>query len=373
MGLNVKVGKGGHGLEVYDEEGKYAEEFSFDLGGQQIKGYDDFRTLYFNASAEGSAGQYTAQDLQNIYDQSPEFQKQVDEQLVPEYNNYLTEAVNDYNAKQVWDTPEEAAKHVHELFVPNLVKNLVDNNILRSDSSTVSGNYKVPTLVACLQMSRYHKNKANVITTLDYTNVMRERGAEGSLDSDSSVEEMEKYIGDALKDKKCIPVNRCIGGVSSEDRQAVLASFYEENSPRHSCLSRSAQFMGTVIYCSTGNKVWSSGSNTLHIDGYVDMAKNHKLLECPYRFASGANNKIPEINKFRIEINSDPDFDKKMLQKFAEGGLGQNDAAILLRKVKDRITEDIGFCGMLMGYDAIYGLGFQFDILNLDIWNIVKK
>ena len=32
MGLNVKLGQGGHGLEVYDEEGKYASEFSFQIG-----------------------------------------------------------------------------------------------------------------------------------------------------------------------------------------------------------------------------------------------------------------------------------------------------------------------------------------------------
>ena len=221
-------------------------------------------------------------------------------------------------------------------------------------------------------MSRYHKNKANVITSQDYDRVMRERGAEGSLGSGSSVEEMEKYIDDALKGKKCIPVNRCIGGVAYGDRQAVLASFYEENSPRHSCLSRSAQWMGTVIYCSTGNKVWSSGSSTLQIDGYVDMAKNHRLLECPLKFTSGANNVVPEINRFRYEIANDPDFDNKMLQKFTETGLDQGSANILLEKIKSRIRDDIGFCGMLMGYDAIYGLGFQFDILNLDIWNIVK-
>lgn len=372
MGLNVKLGKGGHGLEVYDDEGKYAEEFSFDLGGQQIKGYDDFRALYFAGSAENAAGQYTAQDLETFYNQSPDFKQQVDDSLYPEYNKFLTEAVNEHNAKQVWDTPEEAAKHVHELFVPNLVKNLIDNNILTQDRSVVSGSYKVPTLVACLQMSRYHKNKANVITADEYRNVINTRGAKGNLQETGSVEEMNKYINDALADGKCIPVNRCISGVASGDKRAVLESFYEENSPRHSCLSTYSAMMGTVIYCSTGNNVYFS--NAARIDGFVDLSKGYKLLNCPVDYyEGGANRKIPEINDFRDKIKNDPDFDNKMLQKFAEAGLDQRSSNTLLEKVKNSISTDIGFCGMLMGYDAIYGLSFQFDILNLAIWNVIKQ
>lgn len=372
MGLNLKLGKGGHGLEVYDDEGKYAEEFSFDFGGQQIKGYDDFRALYFASSAENSAGQFTAEDLENIYNQSSEFKQQVDEGLYPEYNKCVTEAVNEHNAKQVWDTPEEAAKHVHELFVPNLVKNLIDNNILTQDRSVVSGDYKVPTLVACLQMSRYHRNKANVITADEYRSVMNTRGAKGNLQETGPNSAIEKYINDALANGNCIPVNRCISGVSARDKKAVLESFYEENSPRHSCLSTYSAMMGTVIYCSTGNNTYYT--NAARIDGFVDLSKGHKILNCPVDYyEGGANNKVPEINRFRDKIKNDPDFDNKLLQKFTEAGLNQYQSATLLQKVRNSIQNDIGFCGMLMGYDAIYGLSFQFDILNLAIWNVIKQ
>lgn len=372
MGLNVKLGKGGHGLEVYDDEGKYAEEFSFDLGGQQIKGYDDFRALYFAGSAENAAGQYTAQDLETFYNQSPDFKQQVDNDLYPEYNKFLTEAVNEHNAKQVFDSPEEAAKHMHELFVPSLVKNLIDNNILTQDRSVVSGSYKVPTLVACLQMSRYSKNKANVITADEYRSVINTRGAKGNLEEDSPASEIEKYINNALADGKCIPVNRCISGISSGDKRAVLESFYEENSPRHSCLSTYSAMMGTVIYCSTGNNTYYTSA--ARIDGFVDLSKGYKLLKCPASYyEGGANRKVPEINDFRDKIKNDPDFDNKMLQKFAEAGLDQTSSNTLLEKVKNSISNDMGFCAMLMGYDAIYGLSFQFDILNLAIWNVIKQ
>ena len=71
MGLNVKVGKGGHGYEVYDEEGKYADEFSFEIEGQAIKGYDAFRTLCFNSMVtSGNAGPYNVQQLEQMYQQN---------------------------------------------------------------------------------------------------------------------------------------------------------------------------------------------------------------------------------------------------------------------------------------------------------------
>ena len=149
MGLNVKVGKGGHGLEVYDEEGKYANEFSFEMGGQQIKGYDDFRSLCFANMAQNSAGQYDAATLENLYNSNPGFKNQVDGQLYDEYNRVLTEAVNEHNAKQVWDKPEDAAKNLHELFVPNLVHNLLENNIyhlLKNNNNIKPGNLNRQTI-----------------------------------------------------------------------------------------------------------------------------------------------------------------------------------------------------------------------------------
>ena len=385
MGLNVKLGKGGHGLEVYDEEGKYASEFSFELGGQQIKGYDDFRSLYFANLAENSANQYDVDFLNNLYNSNPGFKDQVDAQLYPEYNQSLSNAVNEFNAKtQVWNTPEEAAEHVHELFVPSLVNNLIDNGILKSDRSTVADNYRVNTLAACLQMSRYPKRKANSITKDEYEDRANQGLLQkGDLNSGSSTFEIESYINDALANERYIPITRNVGFFNNEEEQKqVLSSFYDENSPRHSCLSYDGNgYLGSVVYCSTGGYDGYIGwrSNSAIIEGMVKLKKNLRLLECPVTQGWGSesrcNRSIPELARFRQAIDKDYNgFEQRMVSKIMEAGVqDQADAQVITKKFYNRLKDDPGFCAIVLGYDAIWGLSFQFDILNLGILDVVKK
>ena len=116
MGYSVKLGKGGHGLEVYDSEGKYANDFSFEMNGQNITGYDDFRTMYFDELIKEQGIPYTSEQLESFYKNNIDFKTQVDGQLYDEYNNMLQYAVDKRNAEQIWDTPEETAQHLDELF-----------------------------------------------------------------------------------------------------------------------------------------------------------------------------------------------------------------------------------------------------------------
>ena len=383
MGYNLKVGKGGHGWEIYDSEGKYAEEFSFTMdNGQEIKGYDDFRAFYFEQMAANSAGAYDAQTLENIYQQNPGFKEQCDASFMEEYGKLLKQAVDEHNAKQVFDTPEDAAKHIHELFVPNLMQNLLENDIINSASSSVARNYKVSTLAACLQMSRYKTNRANVVSRQDYENEMLNNRAKGEVSSSDDENVLHDYIANAIANQKSIPILRNISGVQQDDRGNVLASFYDENSPRHSCLSHydrtGCSYLGSVIYFSTGGYSYGSSWGSASINGFVRMNDKLKLLECPLdNWHSGeysCNRNIPEINKFRQAIQDDKDFDNRMLETFKQNGnIDDSRAQVILRRLKYEISRDPGLCAMLMGYDAIYGISYQFDLLNLGIADIVKQ
>lgn len=382
MGLNVKIGKGGHGYEVYDEEGKYADEFSFSVNGQEIKGYDDFKTLYFNALAASSAGAYDVNTLNNLYEQHPQFKEQIDAQLMEEYHKALVDAVNDHNAKQVFKSPEDAAKNMHELFVPSLVQNLIDNDIINTSASQVANRYKVSTFAACIQMSRYDKNRAQVISKQEYESIMDSNIANGRVSSGDDEEVLHDYIARAVNEQKCIPILRNISGVSDSDRGAVMASFYDENSPRHSCLSHydrtQCSYLGSVVYFSTGGYEYGSGYSGATIEGFVQMNDKLHLLECPldnWRSSeSSCNRGIPEINKFRMAISQDKEFDNKMIEKFMQNGnVDENQAKTILNRLKREISRDPGLCAIIMGYDAIYGISYQFDLLNLGIATIIKQ
>ena len=372
MGLNVKIGKGGHGYEVYDEEGKYADEFSFSIDGQEIKGYDDFRTLYFNALAQGSAGAYDVETLNQLYENHPQFKDQTDAQLMEEYHKALVDAVNDHNAKQIWDTPEDAAKHLHELFVPNLVKNLVDNNFANTAKSSVANNYQVSTLAACVQMSRYKNNRAQVISQQDYDRELAQNAApEFNGDWD-----LIKYISNGCEHNNSIPLIRDISGVARSDMQNVFDSFYDENSPRHSCLATyGVGYLGSVVYFAKADRRygWDSGNNVT-IRGLVKLDKNLRLLHCAQGGRSTCRNAISEIVRFKQAIANDKDFDSKMLETFkTNGGVDDYQAQKMLDRLKYEINDDTGLSAILMGYDAIYGIeGYQFDLLNLNIIHIIK-
>ena len=374
MGLNVKLGKGGHGLEVYDEEGKYADEFSFQVEGQEIKGYDDFRSLCFASLAKDSAGQYDVAFLDNLYNTNPNFKEQMDSRLYPEYNQMLEQAVNEYNQRtQVWNSPKEAAEHVHELFVPSLVQNLLDNDILGSSSSKVTKSYEVSTLAACLQMSRYSGYRMKNISRKGYEEEMSSNKAQGNLSYFSNTK-LEDYISDAIKNKKSIPIHRGIYGVASGDEQTVYNSFFDNSSPRHSCLaSYGVGYYGSVIYFQTGGR---SDYGGLSINGFVKMNDKMRLLNCPLSEGSRirCRQNIKEVVDFQYAVFQDPNFDKRFIEQLKQNpNIDDAKAQNILNRLKYEIRDDTGFCGILMGYDAIYGSTCQFDILNPTIATIVER
>lgn len=374
MGLNVKVGKGGHGYEVYDEEGKYADEFSFEIEGQQIKGYDDFRALCFNSMvASGNSGPYDAQQLEQIYQQNLSgFKDNIDGALMEEYHTQLMNAVYEHNAKQIWDTPEDAAKHLHELFVPALVQNLVENGFVDSAKSSVANHYQVSTLAACVQMSRYKNNRAQVISQEDYDKEIAENAApEFQNDWD-----LKKYISNGCANHNSIPLIRDISGVARDDMQNVMDSFYDENSPRHSCLATYGQgYLGSVVYFAKIDRRYGWDSyNNVSIQGLVKLDENLRLLNCNESGRPRCRNAIPEIVRFKQAIRNDKDFDSRMLETFkTNGGVDDIQAQKMLDRLKYEIEDDTGLSAILMGYDAIYGIeGYQFDLLNLNILHIIK-
>lgn len=381
MGYNVKLGKGGHGLEVYDEDGKYASDFSFSLDdGTPIGSYKDYRMYCFEQMIKQEQMDATVEDLENYYQNNIQAKGQIDAMLIDDYNSMVSNAVDLHNAQQTWDTPEETVKHLDELFVPSLVQNLLDNNILNSMCSIVTGNYKVCTFAACLQMSRYKKNKANVISETEYQQryaKIPSYALQGSLD----VHDFREVINTAQKDEIDIPIIRDINGIASSERDEVRKSFFDENSPRHSCLSsygrERCSYLGSCIYFATNGYEYGGSYSDVRIRGVVKMNKSLRLLECPATHSqvwSDGTQFIPEIVKFRNAIASDSDFDNRMIKRITNNGqVSEQDAKTIVQGLKDEIKRDGGLCAILMGYDAIYGISYHFDILNLQICDLSQK
>lgn len=379
MGYSVKLGKGGHGLEVYDSEGKYADDFSFDIEGQKIGNYEDFRSLYFNNLISQQGLQFTSEQLENYYQNNIDFKSQIDGVLYDEYNAALSQAVDIKNAQQTWDSPEETVKHLDEIFTKPLIQNLIDNNIVNSSSSIVSGTYTVSTFAACVQMVRYKQNRANPIDSNEYNKRYNNIPSEITDSTGESVSYFKKIIEDAKNNQIDMPLLRNIDGITSSEREVVRNSFYDENNPQKSCLSsykrENCSYLGSVIYFSTFGMSYGWRSS-MSIKGLVKMSPDLKLLECPATFSqvsSDGTRFIPEIIRFRGAVQNNKDLKEKMIKKFQdEGGLSNQDAEKMYNRLESEIYKDGGLCAMLMGYDAIYGISYHFDILNLGICDILK-
>lgn len=363
MGYNVKVGKGGHGPELYDENGKYTDNFSFDYNGTDIKNYNDFKTYNLKLLAEQQ--NYAFEDLDNAYNSIPDFKKQIDTALMPQYTDILKAEVEKYNATQVWDTPEECVKHFDELITPTLVQNLLQNRILETDYSEVAPKYRVSTFAACFQMSRYKKNVAKKITEQEFNDRIQKAREDIWMQTNYySDNEAKMFVNDYKKEEKDVPIARYIATVEAGTAKRVLESFYDENSPQKSCLAHydavNGSIYGSVIYCMTGKDVATeqyATSRSNKVYGFMRLNQNSKIL-------IRENGGFAPVSKFRIAILNDETFMPRIIEKIRKNKVSKDSAQFIAKQLKEQIQNDIGFCAILMGYDALLA-GGQFDILNL--------
>ena len=361
--LATKPGNGGHGLEVYNvEDGKYAQ-VSCSFNGQQIDTWEQYRDAILASNPQWKSA-YDGD--KNVADQ---FDAMVQDQLYPELVQGEVDRLNMEGESQIrFSSPDEAALNMHKLFGSKLVDNLLANNILNSEMISVNPykpDYKVSVLAACIQMNRYPgNNRMKPITASDYRDRARNFPSM-SLDYGSDEDDLRRYLSDA----KEIPVTRNMGIASEAVWKEVKRSFWDQNSQINSTLSRvggkNCSYFGSVCYMATGGYEYDEGAAHT-IRGIVKM-DGVKYTFCPY------SNRGDDIDAFRqaFERNK-PAIVGNLIGKLTEGGkMSASQAGQICASLERQISKDCGLCAMIMGFDAIAGEGYQFDIINPNIVDVV--
>lgn len=359
----TKPGNGGHGLEVYNVgDGKYAQ-ITCTFNGQEINNWEEYR----DAILAGNT------DWKNAYENDQNISKQFDEmvqdQLYPELLQKEVDRLNLEGESQIeFSSPDDAALNMHKLFGAKLVDNLLANDILHNETISVNPykpDYKVSVLAACIQMNRYAgNNRMNPITQSDFDN-RSQNFPSMSLYYGSDPSDLRRYLENATE----IPVIRNMGISSEAVWREVKRSFWDPNSQINSTLSRvggkNCSYFGSVCYMSTGGFEYKEGVPHT-IKGIVKL-NGVKFTVCPYR------NRGDDIDSFRrtFDRNKQTIIDN-LVGKLTEGGkMSSVEARQICASLETQIANDCGLCAMIMGYDAIVGEGYQFDIVNPNIVDVV--
>lgn len=378
MSILTKVGKGGHGLEAYDSETGQYVDVSCSLNGVEVNSWEKYRDAILA----------TDKDAASMYASNPAFASQID-QLVQDqlWPDLLQKTVDDRNYLEEscakFPSPEEAAKRMPELFGKRMVdtllayggSNLFDKYDPWGGIPLVKVNpdlpkYEVSPIAAAMQMCRYPgNNRMKPITRAEFDS-RRANFPSKSLYfgyGRSRSRELRDYIEGAEE----IPINRVMGlsSATSSQWESVKRSYWDPESPIHSTLSKvggkNLSFFGSVCYFSTGDVVYGSGGRH-RIDGIVKLDG----VKCTY---CEDENEGKDIDEFRKRYRSDKNAINAELSKrlTADGRISQQQADNFCKNLEISIEKDCGLCAMIMGYDAIAGGGFQFDILNPGIVEMV--
>lgn len=361
--LATKPGNGGHGLEVYNiEDGKYAQ-VTCSFNGQDINGWEEYRDAILASNPQWK----TAYDSDSNIAQ--QFDTMVQDQMYPELLQNEVNRLNTEGESQIkFDSPEDAALNMHKLFGAKLVDNLLANDILHNEMVSVNPykpDYKVSVLAACIQMNRYAgNNRMNPITQSDFDN-RSQNFPSVSLYWGSSSDDLRRYLSNATE----IPVIRNMGISSETVWREVKRSFWDPNSQINSTLSRvggkNCSHYGSVCYMSTGGYEYDEGAPHT-IKGIVKL-DGVKYTFCP------SPNRGADVDAFRGMFNRNKQtIINNLVGKLTEGGkMSSVEARQICASLENQIANDCGLCAMIMGYDAIAGAGYQFDIINPNIVDVV--
>lgn len=383
MSVLTKKGNGGHGLEAYDSEtGKYVE-VSVSFNGQEIENWQHLRDVLLEANPQ----------WKQAYDSDSSVAEQFDNYIQDEiYAPLVEQSVNEMNenakAQTIFSTPTETADNLDTFFTNKMVDDLLNNGILKSNTIAVNPykpSYIVSTWAACFQKNRYKGNcRMNPISQQEYDS-RRKNFPTLQLSSYAYFHETKDYINSADE----IPLSRCCLSYNSNPNLAdeVRRSFWDENSKIHSVLSHAGgvncSYYGTCIYMLTGGHDWDDDASVI-VHG-IAKPKEMKILENP-------NHGIlpPEIQEFIYRLSSNwTQIKGNIVNKLVSTGKCDNAQAGQIadsfyyqalegnkREVKGvlggRHNVDVGFCAMVLGYDALYGEDAHFDILNPNKVDIVR-
>lgn len=375
--LATKPGNGGHGLEVYNvEDGKYAQ-VSCSFNGQQIDTWEQYRDAILASNPQWKSAYDGDKNV------AKQFDAMVQDQLYPELVQGEVDRLNEDGESQiVFSSPQEAGANFHKLFGKKLVNNLLDNGILNDDSIAVNPykpNYKVCTFAACIQMCRYGgNNRMRPISRQEYAQRSVNFPPQ-KLGYSTTSSQLDDYVRNATE----IPLLRnMLSRTSSNDAiwPEVQRSFWDPNSKINSLLAHAGgvncSYFGSVIYMSTGGYAYDDYNK--HAVMGIAKPQEMKLLRI-----DSPDLGCQEVSDFITEYeNNRQQIDGAIQQNLvATGRCTPQQAQNVTERLYEQITSggddksnyDYGLIAMIMGYDAIYGEGYQFDILNPSKVEVVRE
>lgn len=357
----LKTGNGGHGLEPFNTvTGKY-EKVSFDFEGQKIDGWEGLRDLMLDVSQ------------QQIYSgANDDFKKQVDDYIKEQYSKLLEHEVNrlnkDYEIKNLkrFDTVDDFINNIESVITPQLCNDLSDIFTQKGSKYTLEGRL-VSSFAVVLQKNRFP------LSMVEVSKEEYEKNVKNVPPFDYNYEK----IGDYVKNNDIIPVYRNLKSYNmNKNLESLKNQFLNSKTDKYdTMLGRCSGNLGSVIYMSPDtNRINGLFRGDIQIKGYVEKRKA-KILELNNETKSNSLN--PLIQSFKEKRN---DIVAKTRSLLIQNGVsGDNVNRIcdsLLESLghsKDYYDDDypdIGVIAMLMGYDAVTGNKYEFDILNPSIVNL---
>lgn len=375
--LATKPGNGGHGLEVYNvEDGKYAQ-VTCSFNGKDINSWEEYRDAILATNPQYKSAYDSNQSIAQQFDAL--IQDDWYPKLVQEEVDRLNE---DGESRISFSSPSEAGANIHKLFGKKLVNNLLENGILDNDDIVVNPykpNYKVNIFAACIQMNRYEgNNRMKPITQQEY-DARSNNFPIKSLGIFTSNADLHDYLQEATE----IPLLRNMLAKNYDNNAIwpeVQRSFWDPTSPVNSLLAdargKNCSYYGSVIYMSTGG--YSYGGYNKHAVMGIAKPQEMKLLRID-NYDDGCK----EVTDFlRAYENNRAQIDSAIQQNLVSTGkCTPQQAERITQRLFNQITSggenrwypDYGLCAMIMGYDAIYGNHYHFDILNPNKVEVVRE
>ena len=349
----VSYKKGGGGkLEAFDENGRYTE-VTLNVEGHDINKWEDLIDLFLD------------DEQKEIYNKaSDEDKKEVNDYLMNYHEQLFQQEVDKMNTQyRFYYSIDEAIQNAHELFTDDMIEWYFENERNGYITSFQGTSHRVPALPVALQMARYKYNRMKSISNDEFNQRVKKLFVDYSnnntLPSSCGHDTGYRYLETHTE----IPVFRGMN-VRRSDREIVRQGFFENGKDAPISLMGNGCY-GTCIYMSMSYDYSSDWYDAgILVKGIVKPEQVMWFDQSSYSTVKSTFvAKMPILlNNLRSKLDNSP--------IFASGRYSKDK---FLSTVENFIRNDRAFIPMLMGYDAMFADGNQFDILNPNIVELVDE
>lgn len=363
MGLyQLKVGKGGSGLEPFNTETGQYEKIGFDFEGNQIDGWESLRDLMLDMNQK---------DIYANADQ--DFKDEVDNYIKDQYNALLKEEVGrlnrDYAKKhsgvEFYQSVDEMTENVSK-FITDDVISFVNE---KGDFFNTDDLRSIRSIAFMVHKTRYANQMMNKISRNEFDNKTANlRNIPDVYDGqDQDVE------NDYLKTHNMVKLYRgvyCGDGKTPADlyNEYCEGVFKGDDSVdgTGTILGDHNGMYGSAIYMTTSEDYAGGYDNGFFLDGYIENldSVNIYFMEDSTDYSGRESQLYNEMKRKKPIISA------KIKNDLLARGYALKDIMSTISAIEDGIDYDFGFCCMLMGYDAFTAEGHQLDVLNPSIVNV---